>query len=72
MFTKALYLLTDKDMNIIKKAKSEDEVVNYIEKKTPASKLNYFERLKILGIRENTIHTKYFINALKGYKGYEY
>ena len=47
-------------------------VVNYIEKKTPASKLNYFERLKILGIRENTIHTKYFINALKGYKGYEY
>lgn len=42
-------------------------VIKYIEKKTPASKLDYFERLKTMGIRENTIQTKYFINALKGY-----
>jgi hypothetical protein len=49
-----------------------NNVVNYIEKKTPSSKLNYFERLKTMGIRENTIETKYFINALKGYRGYEY
>lgn len=42
-------------------------VIKYIEKKTPASKLDYFERLKTMGIRENTIQTRYFINALKGY-----
>lgn len=42
-------------------------VIKYIEKKTPSSKLDYFKRLKTMGIRENTIQTKYFIDALKGY-----
>ena len=40
-------------------------VINYINKRLPETKLNYFERLKILGIREITINTKYFNDILK-------
>lgn len=47
------------------------KVVSIIEKKTPQSKMSYRNRLKTLGLREFTLHTKYFDNALKGYKDYE-
>ena len=46
-------------------------VVSVIEKKTPASKMSYRNRLKTLGLREITLHTEYFNSALKGYKDYE-
>ena len=46
-------------------------VVTVIEKKTPVSKMSYRNRLTTLGLREITLHTKYFDNALKGYKDYE-
>ena len=46
-------------------------VVTTIEKKTPASKMSYRNRLTTLGLRDITLHTKYFDNALKGYRDYE-
>lgn len=46
-------------------------VVSVIERKTPVSKMSYRNRLTTLGLREITLHTKYFDNALKGYKDYE-
>lgn len=46
-------------------------VVSIIEKKTPVSKMSYRNRLSTLGLREITLHTLYFDNALKGYKDYD-
>ena len=45
--------------------------MSIIEKKTPVSKMSYRNRLSTLGLREITLHTLYFDNALKGYKDYD-